>query len=198
MLPHGNAHIVRAANADGQAPRPIMVDYSSAIRSKTTEGVEPETEIVCGVLRFESAGENYIASTLPNIVVLHSCEGPTVDRFRMIMLGIRGELDGSRPGGVSSRTDSACALFVMMLRGACRGVLGAGTGRASYVRFARRRRGYLSRHNNSFSPADCWRCNIRPRSSREDVQTLGSRGTAGDPLERRVHQALKLIDLDIE
>jgi len=115
LLPHGNAHIVRAAKADGQAPRPIMVDYSSAIRSKTTEGVEPETEIVCGVLRFESATENYIASTLPNIVVLHSCEGPVVDRFRMIMLGIRGELDGSRPGGIVIATDSACALFAMML-----------------------------------------------------------------------------------
>ncbi|HXU48421.1 MAG TPA: hypothetical protein VN727_05200, partial [Candidatus Binatia bacterium] len=55
-------------------------------------------------------------STLPNIVVLHSCEGPVVDRFRMIMLGIRGELDGSRPGGIVIATDSACALFVMMLR----------------------------------------------------------------------------------
>ena len=160
LLPHGNAHIVRAAKADGQAPRPIMVDYSSAIRSKTTEGVEPETEIVCGVLRFESATENYIASTLPNIVVLHSCEGPVVDRFRMIMLGIRGELDGSRPGGIVIATDFGLRTFRYDVARVSRGAFGAGTGRATYVRFARRRCGYLSHHNNSLSQANCWRCNI--------------------------------------
>ena len=79
-------------------------------------GVELDTELLCGRLDFEAAPQNLIVAALPDVVVLRVGERPLATRFYPIMLGIRDELDGARPGAPAIAKDLASALFVMMLR----------------------------------------------------------------------------------
>src|SRR5260370_37634988 len=115
LLPRGGAHVVRARAAAGAA-QPVSNDYRNAILTRTSVGAEPDTELICGRLHFEAAPENPLVAALPDVIVLRAGERPLVDRFRMLMLGIRDELDGARAGAMAIAVDLASALFVMMLR----------------------------------------------------------------------------------
>jgi AraC family transcriptional activator of mtrCDE len=116
LLPHGGAHSVRAPNATGHARPPVATHYRNALWVKASSGVESDTELICGRLHFEAAPRNLVVAALPEIVVLRVGEGPLASRFHPIMLGIRDELDGARPGALAIARDLASALFVMMLR----------------------------------------------------------------------------------
>jgi AraC family transcriptional activator of mtrCDE len=117
LLPHGDAHVVRAPNATGHAARPVTVDYRNALRIKTSAGVEPDTELICGRFRFEAAPGHPLLVMLPEVILLRAAKEPLVDRFRALMTAIRDELDDGRAGSMAIATDLASALFVMMLRG---------------------------------------------------------------------------------
>lgn len=116
LLPHGDAHSVRAPGAAGHRGPPVAAQYRNSIRVQTSIGVEPDTELICGRLHFEAAPQNLIVAALPDVVVLRVGDGPLAGRFHPIMLGIRDELDGGRPGAPAIAKDLASALFVMMLR----------------------------------------------------------------------------------
>ena len=116
LLPHGDAHTVRAPGAAGHGAAPVAAQYRNSIRVQASIGVEPDTELICGRLHFEAAPQNLIVAALPDVVVLRVGEGPLAGRFHPIMLGIRDELDGARPGAPAIAKDLASALFVMMLR----------------------------------------------------------------------------------
>jgi AraC family transcriptional regulator, activator of mtrCDE len=116
LLPRGGAHVVRARAAAGRTAPPVSSDYRNAILTRTSVGVEPDTELICGRLHFEAAPENPLVAALPDVIVLRAGERPLVDRFRVLMLGIRDELDGARAGAMAIAVDLASALFVMMLR----------------------------------------------------------------------------------
>ena len=115
LLPHGDAHAVGAPGAVGRGG-PVATEYRNALRVKTSIGVEPDTELICGRLHFEAAPQSLIVAALPGVVVLRVGERPLASRFHPIMLGIRDELDGARPGARAIAKDLASALFVMMLR----------------------------------------------------------------------------------
>jgi AraC family transcriptional regulator, activator of mtrCDE len=116
LLPHGDAHTVRAPGDAGRARPPVAIQYRNTLRLKASIGVEPDTELICGRLHFEAAPENLVVAALPNVVMLRVGEQPVASRFNPIMLGIREELDGGRPGAAAIAKDLASALFVMMLR----------------------------------------------------------------------------------
>ena len=117
LLPHGDAHVTRARGSAIRATRPISTEYRNAIRTKTSTGVEPDTELICGLLHFEEAPENLLVAALPDVIVVHSGERNAVEFFRALMSGIRDELDGGRAGAGAVASDLASALFVLLLRG---------------------------------------------------------------------------------
>jgi AraC family transcriptional activator of mtrCDE len=116
LLPHGNAHLLRARIRAGQASTPIASEFRNAILRKTTLGVEVATEMICGQLHFEEASENLLIAALPEVIVLHAGEQSLMDRFRTLMVCIRDELDRNDAGALAIATDLASAMFIMMLR----------------------------------------------------------------------------------
>lgn len=116
LLPQGDAHILRAGKAGGGPAPAVAVGYANAIRVKTSVGVEPDTEVICGRLHFEAVPENLVIAALPDIIVLPLGGRDRLDRFALLMTAIRDELDGGRPGAAAIAADLASALLVMMLR----------------------------------------------------------------------------------
>ena len=116
LLPHGNAHVLRARIGADQAGPPIATEFRNAIRRKTSLGVEVTTEMICGQLHFEEASENLLIAALPEVIVLHAGQPSLMDRFRTLMFCIRDELDGNDAGAMAIATDLASAMFIMMLR----------------------------------------------------------------------------------
>jgi AraC family transcriptional regulator, activator of mtrCDE len=117
LLPHGEAHTVRAPGTINGNPRPpVAIHYRNALRMRKSVGVEPDTELICGRLHFEAAPQTLIVAALPDVIVLRVGERPLASRFNPILLGIREELDGGRAGAAAIAKDLASALFVMMLR----------------------------------------------------------------------------------
>ena len=116
LLPHGNAHVLRARSGADHAGPPIATEFRNAILRKTSLGVEVTTEMICGELHFEEASENLLIAALPEVIVLHAGDASLMDRFRSLMFCIRDELDGNDAGAVAIATDLASAMFMMMLR----------------------------------------------------------------------------------
>jgi AraC family transcriptional activator of mtrCDE len=101
LLPHGNAHLLRARIGADQASAPIATDFRNAIYRKTRLGVSVTTEMICGQLHFEDASENLLIAALPEIIVLHAAEQSLMDRFRALMFCIRDELDRNDAGALA-------------------------------------------------------------------------------------------------
>jgi AraC family transcriptional activator of mtrCDE len=116
LLPRGDAHILRAGETGGRLAPAVAVGYSDAIRIKTSVGVEPDTELICGRLHFDAVPETLVIAALPEVIVLPSGRRDRLDRFALLMAAIRDELDGGRPGAAAIAVDLASALLVMMLR----------------------------------------------------------------------------------
>lgn len=116
LLPHGEAHTLHAPDGNGHPGPPVETRLRGTIRSRTSLGVALDTELICGRLHFEAAPQTLIVAALPDVVVLHIGELPLASRFSPLVLGIREELDGDRPGAAAIATDLASALFMMMLR----------------------------------------------------------------------------------
>jgi AraC family transcriptional activator of mtrCDE len=116
LLPHGNAHVLRARIGGGQVSTPIAVEVRNSILRKTSLGVKVTTEMVCGQLHFEEAPENLLIAALPEVIVLHAGKQSVMDRLRTLLFCIRDELDGNGAGAMAIATDLASAMFIMMLR----------------------------------------------------------------------------------
>lgn len=116
LLPHGSTHILHAPGSAMDAARPRVAGYRNAIRLKAVGDGEADTELVCGLLHFESASEILPVAALPDIIILRGGQDSAVARFETLIGGIREELDGSRAGANAIATDLASALFVMLLR----------------------------------------------------------------------------------
>jgi AraC family transcriptional activator of mtrCDE len=116
LLPHGDAHTMRADAPLDASRCLITVRQHGAVRLKTVDGVEPDVELICGRLQFAAAPRSLILAALPETVILRIGQQPLADRFSPLVLGIREELDSARLGAGAIATDLASALFVMMLR----------------------------------------------------------------------------------
>lgn len=109
LLPHGDAHILNG----GGKPVPMAVDESGAVRRRTSIGIEPDTELICGRLHFDRVPENLVIAALPEVIVVRLAGQ---DRLAQLVGAIRDELDGDRAGAAAIAADLASALLVMMLR----------------------------------------------------------------------------------
>lgn len=116
LLPHGNAHIVRAREPGERPAPPAAVDYSNAIRIKTSVGIAADTELICGRLHFAAAPENLVVAALPDVIVLSVGREQRLSTFGLLMTRIRDELDDDHMGAATIAENLASALFIMMLR----------------------------------------------------------------------------------
>lgn len=119
VLPHGTRHTVRGPTTPADAPGPFDIrsrPFGAVTLKSNTDG-EPETQLICGRLRFELARDNLVLAALPDAIVISAADdGPGTSRLRLLMSAIREELEGARPGAAAIAADLASALFVMVVR----------------------------------------------------------------------------------
>ncbi|GJD66962.1 AraC family transcriptional regulator [Methylobacterium frigidaeris] len=116
LLPRGTAHTMRDPDLSVQVSLPVLVRNQGSLRFKTSLGVEPEVELLCGRLRFEAAPQNLIVAALPDLLVLRVGEQPLSVRFHPLLVGIREELAEERAGALAIAENLASVLFMLMLR----------------------------------------------------------------------------------
>ncbi|MDR6291471.1 MULTISPECIES: AraC family transcriptional regulator [Inquilinus] len=117
LLPHGDPHVLRALpGATGAQAGVVAKAYRNSIRRKITLDAEPDTQVICGRLQFESATESLVIAALPQLILLRGPEWPDALETRPLLERIRDELDADRPGAAAITTNLASALLVMMLR----------------------------------------------------------------------------------
>ncbi|WP_429226882.1 AraC family transcriptional regulator [Inquilinus ginsengisoli] len=130
LLPHGDPHVMRARPGTAGIPAGTSKAYRNAIRHRASLGVEADTEIICGRLQFEAAGESLLITALPDRILLRGPDWPDTPRTRLLLEAIRDELDADRAGAAAVARHLASALFVMMLRAH----LGAGEASSGLLR----------------------------------------------------------------
>lgn len=113
LLPHGDGHVVYGGGGGPHELREIEVNWRDHIRFKRTAGDDVDTELVCGRLHLENAGENLLLRTLPAAIVQrldgrHECA--------VLVAMLRGELERGDLGATAVAGDLASALFTMLLR----------------------------------------------------------------------------------
>lgn len=116
LLPHGDPHVLRALPGATGVQSGTARAYRNAIRHKTSLETEPDTQIICGRLRFEAAAESLVIAALPELILLRGPEWVDALESRRLLETIRDELDADRPGAAAITINLASALFVMMLR----------------------------------------------------------------------------------
>jgi AraC family transcriptional regulator, activator of mtrCDE len=119
VLPHGTAHVVRGPTtpAGARGSFGIRSQPIGSIDLKSNTDGEPETQLICGRLRFELARDNLVLAALPDAIVVSTADDTSgASRLRMLMSAIQEELYGAHAGAEAVATDLASALFVMVVR----------------------------------------------------------------------------------
>ncbi|MEJ0070264.1 MAG: AraC family transcriptional regulator [Pseudomonadota bacterium] len=120
VLPHGDRHVVRSLSTPAGAAGPFGIATPAAgaipIKTNLAAAAAPETELICGRLRFEQAHDNLVLSALPDAIVVRRTDGPEAARLRQLIAAIQDELAADRAGAAVIATDLASALFVMVVR----------------------------------------------------------------------------------
>jgi AraC family transcriptional activator of mtrCDE len=119
ILPHGTAHSLRGPTTlpGASGPFGIRSHPIGSIGYKTNIDGEPEAQLVCGRLRFESAHDNLVLAALPDAIVVSAANDSTeASRLHTLMSTIEEELRGAQVGAQVIATDLASALFVMVVR----------------------------------------------------------------------------------
>ena len=133
VLPHGSSHVVRGAStpADAHGPFGIRSRPFGPVELKTNTEGRPQTELICGRLRFDLAHPNLLLAALPDAIVVSAVDyKDDASRLRMFMAAIQEEIEANRAGAAAIATDLASALFVTVVRihlqreGASGGLLG--------------------------------------------------------------------------
>lgn len=118
VLPHGEAHTVRALPTGAGPPSVVRIHrrlYDELVVKCHVDG-EPDAKLICGRLCFEHAHDNLVLAALPPVVVLAaSTEGPRGVRLRRIVDAIRDELEKDQLGGASIAAALASSLMLIVL-----------------------------------------------------------------------------------
>ena len=117
LLPHGSAHVVHGPNTrfDASGPFGIRSRSAGAIPVKTNTDA-PETQLVCGRLKFDHADQNLVLSALPDTIVVSAEKDSAAPHIRPLIALVREELDGARPGAAAIASDLASALLLIVVR----------------------------------------------------------------------------------
>jgi AraC family transcriptional regulator, activator of mtrCDE len=133
VLPHGTPHVVRSSSTppDARGPFGIRSQPFGPVELKTNTEGKPQTQLICGRLRFDLAHPNLLLAALPDAIVVSAADdGADASRLRMFMSAIQGEIEANLAGAAAIASDLASALFVMVVRihlrraGASKGLLG--------------------------------------------------------------------------
>jgi AraC family transcriptional activator of mtrCDE len=118
VLPHGSAHVMHApATAPGdRGPFNIQGCSTGTIPVRSNTDAPPESELICGRLRFEHAGENLVLAALPDAIVIRAAEGRDARSLRCLIALLKLELDAARVGAAAIAADLATALLIMVVR----------------------------------------------------------------------------------
>jgi AraC family transcriptional activator of mtrCDE len=118
ILPHGSAHVVHGPNNLHNASGPFGISDrpSGAILVKTNVDCSPDTQLVCGRLKFDYAGQNFVLSALPDSIIIGTEKGSSAPHIRCLIDLVERELDEARPGAAAVASDLASALLVMVVR----------------------------------------------------------------------------------
>jgi AraC family transcriptional activator of mtrCDE len=116
LLPHGDPHMLRALPGATGGQAGMVKTYRNAIRHKASTDAEPDTQVICGRLQFESAAESLVIAALPELILLRGPDWPDASGMQRLLETIRDELDADRAGAAAITLNLASALFVMMLR----------------------------------------------------------------------------------
>jgi AraC family transcriptional activator of mtrCDE len=118
VLPHGDRHRVRAARHEGE-PTGLIETHnrqSDGVLLKSSGDGTPETELVCGRMKFLHAHENAMISALPKLVIIGSEAGSDPLRISRHVEFIREELADDRLGAAAIAEEIATALMIVVLR----------------------------------------------------------------------------------
>jgi AraC family transcriptional regulator, activator of mtrCDE len=118
VLPHGSAHVVHgeATSPESRGPFGIQSRDILGMQLKSNTDAEPETQLVCGRLKFEQAGQNLVMAALPEAIVISAAAGQDTLHAQHLITLIKAELDSARPGAAAIAADLASALLVMAVR----------------------------------------------------------------------------------
>jgi AraC family transcriptional regulator, activator of mtrCDE len=116
LLPHGDAHTMRAVEGAAPSRSETAIRRVGALSLKTSVGVEPDVELICGRLRFEAAPQSLILAALPDTIVLRVGQRSLAARYSPLVAAMREELSDLRSGALAIAEDLASALFIMLLR----------------------------------------------------------------------------------
>ena len=118
ILPHGSAHIVHGLHNPHDASGPFGIGdrRGGPIVVKTNTDGSADTELVCGRLKFDKAGNNVVLSALPDSIVIRTGKGSAASHIRCLIDLVERELDEARPGAAAIASDLASALLVMVVR----------------------------------------------------------------------------------
>lgn len=118
VLPHGSPHIVHGPSTSPGAMGPFGIEsrLNGAILLKTNTDAEPDTQLICGRLKFDHAGHNLVLSALPDAIVMTAGQDRAMDQIRALITLIKQELETPRPGSLAIVTDLASALLIMVVR----------------------------------------------------------------------------------
>jgi AraC family transcriptional activator of mtrCDE len=99
-----------------RGPFGIQSRMTHAILVKSNTDAEPDTQLVCGRLKFEHAGQNLVMAALPEAIVISAAAGQDALHMQRLIALIKTELDQARPGAAAIATDLASVLLVMVVR----------------------------------------------------------------------------------
>jgi AraC family transcriptional activator of mtrCDE len=118
VLPHGTSHVVRGSSTppDARGPFGIRSRAFGPVELKTNTEGRPQTQLICGRLRFDLAHPNLLAALPDAIVVSAADDRADASRLRMLMSAIQEEIEANLAGAAAIATDLASALFVMVVR----------------------------------------------------------------------------------
>jgi AraC family transcriptional activator of mtrCDE len=185
---------VRGASTPPDARGPFGIrsrPFGPVELKSNTEG-RPQTQLICGRLRFDLAHPNLLLAALPEVIVV-SAAGYRGDasRLGMFMTAIQEEIEANLAGAAAIATDLASALFVTVVRihlqreGASTGLLGL---------LAHRRLGEAVRAMLE-EPARNWNLNelaARANASRASLVRMFQRVAHRAPLEFLTELRLEL------
>src|ERR1700730_10674539 len=79
VLPHGTSHIVRGLTTppDARGPFGIRSPPFGPVELKTNIEGQPQTQLICGRLRFDLAHPNLLLAALPDAIVVSAAEDST-------------------------------------------------------------------------------------------------------------------------
>ena len=118
VLPHGSAHVMHGETTSPKSCGPFGIQgrTTRGILVKSNTDAEPDTQLVCGRLKFEHAGQNLVMAALPDAIVISAASGQDTQHMQRLITLIKAELDEARPGAAAIAADLASVLLVMAVR----------------------------------------------------------------------------------